>query len=47
MTIGPVEAVAFEPIDVLLIGSAGLDSLGVPCEVRGSAGPEEAIDLML
>jgi hypothetical protein len=50
VTAGPVEsgeeaAVAgvIPPMEVFLIGSAGLLDLGVPCEVRGSFGPEEAI----
>lgn len=47
---GPLEVVVlvafFDPNDVLLIGSAGFDSLGVPCEVMiGSFGPEDEIDL--
>lgn len=36
-----------EPIEVDLIGSAGLEDRGVPCDVNGSFGPEEAIPRLL
>lgn len=36
-----------EPIEVDLIGSAGLEARGVPCDVNGSFGPEEATPRLL
>lgn len=36
-----------EPIEVDLIGSAGLEERGVPCDVNGSFGPEEATPRLL
>lgn len=36
-----------EPIEVDLIGSAGLEERGVPWDVSGSLGPEEAMPRLL